>query len=125
MRHKGNSKHQKGKSKKVADAEEDEVFNETKRRMLQEDLAKAMLSVAQVSMKSCSDKLSEKPLLEQTDESGDSDEDQGECEEMEENSDEQSDSSAEEDASTDEQKINKSCYANGCCKGVREAEKVQ
>lgn len=117
FRHKGNSKQCSGKekSKKVSDANENEIFNETKRKMLQEDLAKAMLSVAQVSMKNCSEKLLEKkPLLEQND-SVDSDEDQVECEEMEVNSDDQSESSAEEDISTDEQKINKSCYANGCC----------
>lgn len=97
------------------DDDDGEIICTNKRKMLQEDLAKAMMSVAELSMKHCSDKLSEKPLLEQRD-SADSDEDQVEVEDVEANSEDQFESSAEEDISTDEQKINKShCYANGSC----------
>lgn len=94
--------------------DEEEIICTSKRKMLQEDLAKAMMSVAELSTKHCSDNIAETPLLEQKD-SGDSD-DQVEAEGMEANVEDQFESSAEDDISTDEQKINKSqCYTNGCC----------
>lgn len=97
------------------DTDDDEIICTSKRKLLQEDLAKAMMSVAELSMKHCSDKLSEKPLLEERD-SADSDEDQVDMEDVETNSEDQFESSAEEDTSINEQKINKShCYANGSC----------
>lgn len=94
--------------------DESELLSETKRKMLQEDLAQAMLSAAQVSMKSCADKLCEKSVAKQPEEHH-SDK-CSESEDVEENSAGQSESS-EDEVNVDGPKIQKKnhCYANGCC----------
>lgn len=119
MRHKGNSKQPDEKNlEQQNDANENEILSDVKRKILQEDLAKAMLSAAQISMKSCTEKLSENSPVENQDQE-ESDDDPLESEEAERNSNEQESESSDEEVIENEDKI-KSCYANGCCNVLSE-----